>query len=142
MHPDPLSHEKRMAAVMHLCSIPAPFISPLIGLALYRKSRYVCAHSFQALYEAIFLKVAFAVAAIVSLTYTIVTLWNHYQTDWVDWSWTNFLLRIAVGWAIVFLIGIATTIQGVIAAIRANSGKWPRNGRVQQALLQRFDDRR
>lgn len=128
-----------MAAVMHLASIPAPFVSPMVGLILFKNSRYVCAHSFQALYEAAALKALLVIATICSLAYTLTQLWHHYQTDWQDWNWTTFLLRIAIGWILVTILGFITTIQAVVAAGKAHSGSWPRQGRVQNALLKRFD---
>src|SRR5688572_27805737 len=119
-------NEKRMAALMHLATIPAPIWGPLVGLAISPKSRFVRAHALQALYETLLLNLLLGIAMICSLIYSITRLWHHYQTDWVNFSWTEFLLRFAVGWLLLGTLWLINCIQALRAAARANAGTWPR----------------
>ena len=124
-----------MAAIMHLATIPAPIWGPLVGIAVAGKSRYVRAHALRALYETLLLNVLLGIAMICSLAYSISRLWYHYQTDWVNFSWTEFLLRFAVGWLILGLLAFVNMVQAVRAASKANAGVWPKQARVVKRLI-------
>jgi hypothetical protein len=127
--------DKRWATLTHLATIPAPFIAPIVSLAIFRKSRYVCAHALQALYEHLFLKIFLALALVCSFTYSLTRLWHHYQTDWKEFSWTEFLIRFVVGFLILALLELINAIQAVYAASKANKGVWPKNGRIVRGIL-------
>jgi hypothetical protein len=134
MEPTPVDHEKRVAALMHLSSIPAPLWGPLIGLAVGCKSRYVRAHALQALYETLVLNLILGIAMLCSLIYTLTKLWQHYQSDWVNFSWTEFALRFVVGWILLGILWLINSIQAIRAALRANAGQWPKQARVVRRL--------
>ena len=119
---------------MHLATIPAPVWGPLVGLAVVPRSRYVRAHALQALYETVVLNVLLAVTMTCSLIYTLTRLWHHYQTGWVEFSWTEFLLRFAIGWLLLGLLAVINGIQAIRAAGRANAGVWPKQARVVKRL--------
>lgn len=119
---------------MHLASIPAPFVAPLIGIVVGRHSRYLAAHSWQSLYESVALKALLLVSAVGSSIYTLTQIWHHCQNGWQDWNWPAFLIRMACAWLLVVVLGVASTVQAVVAAHRAHAGRWPRRGILQRAV--------
>ena len=125
--------ERRWAAAMHMASVVAPFLSPILGLALFRNSAYIRAHSAKALTEALALKVAFVIGVTCSVAFTTWQLWNLYLNDWQGWDWSAFLLRLLLGWLIVTILGFLTAIQSFVAAFRAHSGEWTK-GRIARSM--------
>jgi hypothetical protein len=121
-----------------LATIPAPFIAPIASVVLFRKSRFVCAHALQALYENLVWKILLVVAATTSLVYSLTQLWHHYQTDWREFSLTAVLVRFAVGFMVLAVLALVNAVQCLIAASRAHRGVWPRNGRIVQAIVGRM----
>ncbi len=134
VEPIPAPHEKRMAALMHVAAIFAPIWGPLVGAAVAGRSRYVRAHALQALYETLLLNLLLGVAMVCSLIYSISRLWYHYQTDWQHFSWTEFLLRFAIGWLILGLLALINAVLSIRAAVKANAGVWPKRARVVKRL--------
>ncbi len=126
--------EKRLAALMHLSTIPAPIWGPLVGMAIAGKSGYVRSHALQALYETILLNILLGIAMVCSLLYSLLRLWYHYQTDWVNFSWTEFLLRFAIGWLLLGLLALINAFQAIRAASKAHAGEWPKRSRVVKRL--------
>ena len=135
---EPSVADRRLAALLHLGTIPAPIVAPIVGICLFRKNRYVTAHALQCLYETLVLNILLGIAIVASFTYTLTRLWHHYQTDWQNFSLTEFLLRFLVGWLLLGLLALINTIQALRAAAKANGGAWPKHGRVVKALHSRF----
>ena len=123
-----------MAAAMHVATIPAPIVAPLVGLVAARKSRYVRAHALQALYETVILNIALAVVMTCSFIYTLTRLWTFYQNDWQGFSLTEFLLRFLVGWILLSILAGINAIVSIRQALKANAGHWPRQARIVRAL--------
>jgi hypothetical protein len=119
---------------MHLATIPAPIVAPLIGLAIARKSRYVTAHALQALYETFALNVALGAVMFCSFVDTLTRLWTLYHNDWQGFSLTEFLLRFLIGWLLLTILGGLNAIVSIVQALNANTGRWPRHGRVVRAI--------
>jgi uncharacterized membrane protein len=131
--------DRRLAAAMHIATIPLPFLAPAFAFLLFQRRDFVRAHSLQALYGALGLKVLTVVATLASVTITGIQLWNHYQNGWQDWSWPLFILRVAAGWLAVVILGFLTTVAAIMAAHRAVRGEWPSRRRkvVSSAIARR-----
>lgn len=106
---------------MHLATIIAPILAPLAVWALSR-SPFVIAHARRSLAETLVIQALVLVAIIVSLSYSILSLYGHYQTDWKDFSIWPIFARAAVGWIILSLLEIANMISAFRHALRAYSG--------------------
>jgi uncharacterized membrane protein len=121
--------ERRLAAAMHLCTIPAPFVAPAVALVVARKSDYLKAHAWQSLKEFIVWKLALVLLLALSLSYSVSRIWHHYQSDWSEFSIWEFLLRFAAGWLFLTVLGGINTVQAVVAAHKAHCGTWPKSRR-------------
>lgn len=122
----PETWEKGLAAVAHIVSIFTPLWGPLIGwVALRKKSRYVSTHCYQALMETIALNICLFTAALISLCFSLYRVWGYWQNNWEGFNIWEFLLRFAIGWIIVAILGVITTIISVVQAWRAYQGEWP-----------------
>jgi hypothetical protein len=137
MESSPTRTERLWAAATHLATIPAPFLAPVAAILVQRKSRFVVSHALQALYEFLVWKAILAVAMLGSFVYTLTRLWHHYQTDWREFSLTEFALRFLAGLVILAVIGFVNTVQSLIAAKRAYTGTWPKQSQRLSALADR-----
>ena len=89
--------DRTTAAAMHVGSIFAPVLVPAVSYVAFRRSsRFVAAHSLQALYETFALNLLLLVVGIASLSYTAVRLYGYYQNDWQDFSIWEFLVRFGL----------------------------------------------
>jgi len=124
--PYPDDHERYLAATMHVCTIFFPLLAPAVGYVVSGKSKFLRAHSYQAIFETIALNVALFLLGAVSLTYTVITLWHYYQVHWEGFSIWPMLIRFAVGWILLALLELVNTIYSVFQAARALKGEWPK----------------
>jgi len=138
METPPTLAERRSAGLLHLATIPAPIVAPVVALALSRRSRYLSAHALQSLYGTLALNLMLGAALLVSFGYTLSRLWHHYQTDWREFSLVEFLVRFAIGWAILALLAAVNAILAVRDALRAYRGDWPKERRVLKQLASRW----
>lgn len=111
---------------MHIATIFFPLIAPLVALIIFQKSPFVKAHAMRSLKETIVIQVLVFVAAIVSLSYTIVSLWRHCQENWQHFSLIPILVKFIVVWAALGLLEVFNTISALRAAHRASRGEWPK----------------
>lgn len=130
--------ERRLAALILAVSIFVPILAPLVGLALFRRQKFVTAHALQALYGLMLLKVLLFTAIVISVSFTIYSLWGHYQAGWVDFSIWPILIRMGVGWLLLMILAGINFVVSVRDALRAWQGRWPKHGRVVRALHRRF----
>ena len=119
---------------MYVATIFAPIVAPVVGLILGLKSPFLHAHSKRSLKETILLQAALLVVGICSLTYTAISLYGHYQDDWKHFSIWPMLARFIVGWILLAILEIATTIWALRAAHRAFMGVWPGERRALAKL--------
>jgi hypothetical protein len=125
MHPRP--SERTAAALMHVGSIFAPVLAPVAVYAISRnRSNFVAAHAWGAIREWLFLKLTLLAVGTVSLIYTITRLVQYYQADWQGFSIWEFLLRFAVGYILLNIVGLIVTALSILQAVRAWKGHWPR----------------
>lgn len=130
--------ERRLAALVLGVSIFVPILAPLVGLALFRRHKFVTAHALQALYGLIVVKLLLFLALVCSLAFTIYSLWGHYQTGWENFSIWPMLIRFGVGWLLLMILAGINFVVSVLDAIRAWQGRWPKHGRVVRSLHRRF----
>jgi len=120
--------DRMLGAGVHVSSIFWPLLGPLVGWLVFRKQKpYVAAHARQALFETIVLNVGLFLALIASTAYTLVRINHFVQTNWVDFTWQEFLVRFLIGWILLALLQLANTVFSIIQAIGALNGRWPRS---------------
>lgn len=129
--PVPEQADRGLAALVHVSSVFWPILGPLIGWAVFAKSKpYVAAHGRQALFETLILNLALFVAGLCSLIYTITRIVHFIQTNWVDFTWQEFVVRFLLGWIALALLGLVNTVVSILQAYRAWKGHWPRAARA------------
>lgn len=120
--------ERKLAALVHVGSIFGPLWVPLIAWFWQRrKSEYVAAHAWQAIRDLLFLNVILVTIGLISLVMTITSINQHYQEGWENFSIWPVLVKFAVVWIIVAILGLINTVQSVIQAMKALRGDWPRH---------------
>lgn len=123
---EPMDWEKYLSATVHIVSIFTPLWGPLIGWVWQRKkSPFVASHCWQALMETIVLNACLLGAALISLSFSAYRLWGYWQNNWEGFNIWEFLIRFAIGWIIVAILGVVTTVFSVLQAWRAYKGQWP-----------------
>jgi len=107
---------------MHVGTIFAPIVAPLLVWCL-SKSPFVRAHARRSLTETLVVQGVLLVAGAISLTYSLWSLYQHYQNDWKDFSIWPILVKAAVGWIIVAVLEVVNTIQALRMAAKAYKGE-------------------
>lgn len=125
--PEPESKEKTWAAVVHAASIVSPLWGPLIGWGIFRTGnmKFVAAHAWAALVEFIVLKACLLVAAIISLGFSVRSLYISYQNNWEGFSIWPFLIKFGITWLALLVLGLITTMISIRQAYLAYNGQWP-----------------
>lgn len=111
---------------MHLASIVAPFIAPAVAGMLWGRSSFVAAHAHRAFVEAIWSKLLFVAIAAVSIGLSLWQAYGLYQRDFRDWSIWTMVIKFAVVWLIVTILGLINTAVGIRAAMAAYRGELPK----------------
>jgi hypothetical protein len=125
--PTPEQNDRYLAGGMHLASIFFPILAPTLTYFLAGKSKFVKTHSYQAIFETLILKASVFIVGAISLTYSLVTLWNHYQKDdWENFSWATMAVKFIAGFVLFAILELFNTIISIRQAIRAFQGEWPR----------------
>jgi hypothetical protein len=100
---------------------------PLIAFFLARgKSRFVASHALRATFETIVLNAILFTITAVGLIYSAVRLIYHFQTNWVEFSWQEVVIRFGIGIAIWLVLQGWNIVQSVGQAIKAYQGKEPK----------------
>lgn len=117
-----------MAMLAHVSGIFFPLLGPIAFLLFGSKSRFVRFHAMHSLVGTLLLNLLLIVLATISITFTIVNLYQQYQDGWKDFSIWKILLKSAATWAIVALIGLANTVMNIAQAAAAYRGQLPDRG--------------
>lgn len=132
--PMPTQTERGLAALVHVISLFAPLWGPLIGGVVARgRSRYVEVHSWKALKEYFILTLGYFVYGAISITISLVRLYNYWQNNWENFNWMEILLRFAIGWLILLILAGILLVLNVIQAYKAWKGEWPKAEIKKQA---------
>ena len=116
----PTSAERTTAAAIYLSEIFLPVIGPAIGLVVLGKSSpYVRFHATKALREWFILKLALAVLATASFSYTV---WHLISEGFAHFDWTAFLLRMVAAWILLAILEVLNTLQSLRQAWAAYRG--------------------
>lgn len=117
-------HEKSLACVMHVASIPFPWMAPIIGLIVSGNLPFVKHHSWRALKGQIITVAIIGTVTIASLSYSIYNLYQDYLNGFKDFNIWPILVKSAIMWIGLFLFGLWNTVSSVIDALRALRGDW------------------
>ncbi|MBX3118761.1 MAG: DUF4870 domain-containing protein [Fimbriimonadaceae bacterium] len=129
--------DRTFATLAHASGIFFPFMGPIVVLVLKGKSRFVKSHALHALIGTLLLDAFLILLGIISLTYSIISLYRHYQENWENFNIWHVIIRSAVTWIIIGLIGICNTILNLVQAIRAWNGK-PAGGGLTGRIVRKF----
>lgn len=125
--PPTSDHERRLGALVHIGAIFGPLWIPLAVWGATRNTLpYVAAHAWQEFRDAILWKGLLLVVAVISLSFTLVRLVHHYQTDWREVSWQEIALRVAISLAVLAILWVWNLVQALAAARAAYKGIWPK----------------
>lgn len=128
MEPTQDRSERTYAMLAHASGIFFPFLGPFAVLIFQWRSRFVKAHALHALIGIFLLDAFLLLLGAISLTISIMTLYRHYQENWENFNIWHVILRSAITWAILALIGLCNTILNLVQAVRAWNGKPPTGG--------------
>ena len=117
--------ERQGAAAAHASGIFLPFIGPASAYLIGGKSRYVRYHALHALVGMLLLNAFLFTAGAISIGFSVYNLWRHYQEDFQNFEWWPIILKSAITWIVILLIGLANTVANAIQAYRAYHGRWP-----------------
>ena len=138
---EPTTSEKRMAAVMHIAGIFAPWLAPLGFYAVNRKkSRYIADHSLDSIFGTLTFSIFLGVIFLISMALSIRQLYIYWQSDWeVFRSWEafwpaagQFVVKFIVVWILLTIFQIINTILSIKQAAEAIAGRWPKFGRKKR----------
>lgn len=125
--PPTTDNERRLGALVHIGAIFAPLWLPFAVWGLTRdKAPYVAAHAWQEFRDAILWKGLLLVVAVISLSFTLVRLVHHYQTEWREVSWQEIALRVVVSLGVLAVLWVWNLVQALAAARAAYKGVWPK----------------
>lgn len=131
------TNERAFAALAHASGIFFPFLGPVVVLVLKGKSRFVKAHALHAIIGMLLLDLFLLIVGAISLTFSIMNLYRHYQENWENFSIWQLILRSAITWAILGLIGVVNTMLNAVQALRAWNGK-PAIGGLTSAIVRKL----
>lgn len=122
------SSARTLAAAAHASGIFFPFLGPIVTFVIGRKSAFVRRHALQALIGTLLLDGFLLVLGTISLAYSIYSLYQHYQENWENFNIWHVVLRSAITWICVGLIGVCNTILNALQAMKAYNGEQPKRG--------------
>lgn len=131
------SSERTGAAAAHVSGIFFPLLGPLVVFLSAGKSRYVRYHALHALIGMLILNIILITAGAISLTFSLINLWRQYQENFQNFEWWPILLKSAVTWIVIALIGLVNTVVNIVQGLRAYQGKWPGRS-LTTAIVNRF----
>lgn len=120
--------ERNAAAACHIGGIFFPYLAPIVAVALsWRRSRFVQVHALESLFEAMLLSLFALLVFAVSLAISLPALFELLRTrgESFEWSmvWTA-LIKSALVWVGLALVGLWYMIRSVLDAIQAMKGEW------------------
>ncbi len=129
--------DRTLAAGAHLSGVFFPFFGPLAFFMFSGKHRFAKYHSLHALVGMLILNFFLFTAGAISLGFSLYNLWQQYQQDFKNFEWWPMLLKSAITWIVLLLIGVVNTIVNIVQAIRAYQGKVPGKS-MTTAIVNRF----
>jgi uncharacterized membrane protein len=118
----PSKNERSIAAIAHLSSIPFPVFGPIVTYILGSRSRFVRFHALHALIGMLLLNTFLFALGAISVILSIVNLCRQYQENFVHFEWWPVILKSAVTWLILLLIGAINLVVNFIQAKKAYDG--------------------
>jgi len=129
--------ERSLAATAHLSGIFFPFLGPFCFWLFAGKSRFVRFHSLHALVGTLLLNLLLFTLGAISIAISLASLYHSYQEGWQHFSIWQILLKSALTWLVIVLIGLANTIANVFQAKGALQGDLPQRG-ITSAVVRRL----
>ena len=116
--------DRRLGALVHLASIPAPYLAPIIALVVACGRPFVGYHAGRVLVEHLIAGLLTFLVIVTSLAFTIYQL---VQTGFdVSRSiWWRVILKSVVVWLALAMFGLWNTIASLREAFVANQGLLP-----------------
>ncbi len=126
----PNSTERWVACANHVSSLWFPILGPFVFYAFSRnRSKFVSAHSLQALLEFIALKIVLVFAMAASFVYSGLTLYHALGLGGAGMSSGDvvwMVLKALLVWLALGLVGLIVNTISIFQALHALRGKWPR----------------
>lgn len=126
------STDRSLAAAVHVLSIFFPLTAAGIAYLVFQKGRpYVAAHAISAFMDEIVLKTILFISGAISLGFTISKIVTMVQNGENLFTWDmvwQTVLKMAISWAIVAIIGFVVTLLSIRQAYMAYKGQWPTKG--------------
>ena len=119
--------ERTTAAVCHIAGIFAPYLAPLVFLALAGKSRFVRTHAMQSFFEALVLNIVLFVVMAISFLISLPGLLELIQTRGESFSWNmvwTFIIKSAVIWVALAIVSLVYIVLSILDARQAMNGEW------------------
>ena len=121
-------NERNAAAACHVAGIFFPYLAPIVALALsWKRSRFVQIHALESLFEAITLTVFTVLVFAVSLAISLPGLLELLRSRGESFEWSMLwaaLIKSALVWVGLALVGLWYTIRSVLDAVQAMKGEW------------------
>lgn len=126
------SSDRSLAAAVHVLSIFFPLTAAGIAYLIFHKGKpYVAAHAIGAFMDEIVLKTILFISGVISLGFTITKVVSMVQNGENLFTWDmvwQTVLKMAISWAIVAVIGFIVTLLSIRQAYMAYKGHWPTKG--------------
>lgn len=130
------SRERALGAAVHVASIPAPYMGPLVALALSGGSPFVRYQAVRALVGQVLAGALVFVVVAASLTFSVAQLvrtgFDLSQIDWVQ-----LIVKSVAVWLALALFGLWNTVTAIREALTAWSGRLPARMRWPDRLSAR-----
>lgn len=131
------SRERALGAAVHVASIPAPYVGPLVALAVAGGSPFVRYQAVRALVgQALAGALTFLVVA-TSLTISVAQLMRTgFDLSQIDW--VQLIVKSVVVWLALALFGLWNTVTAIREALTAFRGELPARMRWPDRLSARL----
>jgi hypothetical protein len=143
MTPEIPKQDQGLAMVMNLASIPLPYIAPIAGAVLGKKSPYVKFHSYRMLIEQVLGSILAGVLIACSLAYSLWKLKSDgvldstgLHTEKIDWI--GIIVKSVLTWILFALWGLWNTFNSLKDAMEAGRGYVPSKPRWSERLAMKW----
>ena len=126
MHPV-ANQERVTAAAINVSSIFFPYMGPIIGVIVARKSKFARYHAFRCLVEEIFAALVIGFFILLSLGYSVYAIIKSMESgfDLSKIDWGALLIKSLVTWILLALWGAVNTILSIRDTMQALHGNLP-----------------
>jgi hypothetical protein len=131
------STDRRLGALVHLASIPAPYLGPLVALAVAGGRPYV---RYQALKSLIGQVIAGMITFTIIATSIAFSIYQLSQTgfDLSQINWWHLIIKSVAVWLALALFGLWNTLTALREAFAAHGGVLPVRPRLTDRLATRW----